>query len=420
MNVLPLFVATFVFGDAANEIPGTAHTTAPDPVTGQLLRLTADGMATIRVDGQETPPRPLLEWRHAGQPRPDRPRQPLLIFANGDAVPATVIGGDRRAVRVRPQLPGVPADADWAVPLSSLAAVWLVPPPANTPPDPDRYPWREDARRQDAVLLRNGDVALGTVETVGGTGSVRLVTTRGQPPRVIPLAQVASIAFDPTLIRSRRPKGVAARVVGVGGSRLTLTESTCDGQVFTGKTLFGETVTLPLAEIAAVDVTSDTVINLADLKPKTAMAEGFLGVSWPWQKNRSAKGNLLKLADPDGIDTFDTGLGTHPRTRLVYDLGGKYRRFDALVGLDPVTGRRGSAGVRILVDGEDRPIPGLIGMSSPDSPVAVRVDVTGAKELILIVDFGRGGGVQADVNWANARLVGDAADPERVVPANSP
>ena len=117
---------------------------------------------------------------------------------------------------------------------------------------------------------------------------------------------------------------------------------------------------------------------------------------------------------------FDAGLGTHPRTRLVYDLGGKYRRFDALVGLDPVTGRRGSADVRILVDGEIQPIPGLIGMSSLDSPVAVRVDVAGVQELTLVVDFGRGGGVQADVNWVNARLVGDAAGPERVGPANSP
>ena len=70
MNVLPLLVATLVFGDAVNEISGTAHTTAPDPIVGHLLRLTADGMATFRVDGQDTPPRPLLEWRQAGQPRP--------------------------------------------------------------------------------------------------------------------------------------------------------------------------------------------------------------------------------------------------------------------------------------------------------------------------------------------------------------
>ena len=117
----------------------------------------------------------------------------------------------------------------------SLAAVWLVPPPATTPPDPERYLWREDARRQDAVLLRNGDVALGTVETVGDAGSVRLVTARGQPPRVIPLAQIAGIAFDPTLIRSRRPKGVAARVVGVDGSRLTPTEPTSNGQASPAK-----------------------------------------------------------------------------------------------------------------------------------------------------------------------------------------
>ena len=37
--------------------------------------------------------------------------------------------------------------------------------------------------------------------------------------------------------------------------------------------------------------------------------------------------------------------------------------------------------------------------------VAVRVDVSGANELTLEVDFGPTGGVQADVNWADARLI---------------
>lgn len=406
MSIVPLIVVAILAGQPVDRPPvGIAHTTATDTVKGQLVRLTADGMATFRVDGEETPPRPLLEWRQAGRPRPGRPRVPLLVFANGDAVPASVTGGDRRAVRVRPQLPGVPAGVDWSVPLASLAAVWLVPPPANTPPDPDQYSWRENADRQDAVLLRTGDVALGTIETVGDAGVVRLVTSRGRPPRVIPLAQVAAVAFDPTLIRSRRPKGDAVRAVAVDGVRITLTEAAADGAILTGNTLFGETVKLLLADIVALDVTSDNVAYLSDLKPKAATTEGYLGVAWPWRKDRSAKGNPIRLAGPDGVDTFDVGLGTHPRTRLVYELGKKYRRFDAVVGLDAITGRRGTADVLILVDGEDRTPPGLADLAAADVSVPVRIDVTGADELTLVVDFGRGGGVRADVNWANARLV---------------
>ena len=100
--------------------------------------------------------------------------------------------------------------------------------------------------------------------------------------------------------------------------------------------------------------------------------------------------------------TFDKGLGTHPRTTLVYDLGGKYRRFEALVGLDPVTGRRGAVEVRVLVDGRDVLSTAL---TAGTEPKAVAVDVAKAKELTLVVDYGPGGDVQDDVNWADARLI---------------
>ena len=38
-------------------------------------------------------------------------------------------------------------------------------------------------------------------------------------------------------------------------------------------------------------------------------------------------------------------------------------------------------------------------------PLPVRVDVTGAKELTLAVEFGQGGDVEDHVNWADARLI---------------
>ena len=34
--------------------------------------------------------------------------------------------------------------------------------------------------------------------------------------------------------------------------------------------------------------------------------------------------------------------------------------------------------------------------------IEVRVDVRGAKELVLVTDFGPAGGVGGDVNWADA------------------
>ena len=73
--------------------------------------------------------------------------------------------------------------------------------------------------------------------------------------------------------------------------------------------------------------------------------------------------------------------------------------------MDPVTGRRGSALIRIRADGKDRSLPDGGILTASRLPVPVRVNLTGVKELTLVVDFGPAGDVGADVNWADAKLV---------------
>ena len=57
-------------------------------------------------------------------------------------------------------------------------------------------------------------------------------------------------------------------------------------------------------------------------------------------------------------------------------------------------------GRKIYVDGEVRE-----SKTVSQNAVHVRVDLAKAKRLTLEVDFGPGGDVYADVNWANPRLV---------------
>ena len=82
----------------------------------------------------------------------------------------------------------------------------------------------------------------------------------------------------------------------------------------------------------------------------------------------------------------------------------QYARFEALVGLDAATGKRGRADVRIRIDGKEVDFPALRALTAGPA-VPVRLDVRGAKELVLVIDFGPTGGVQADVNWGDARLI---------------
>jgi hypothetical protein len=84
-------------------------------------------------------------------------------------------------------------------------------------------------------------------------------------------------------------------------------------------------------------------------------------------------------------------------------LDGNYRRFETTVGLDDRTGHGGSVRIRVLVDGMEK--AGGDELTSANSPRQLRIDVTKAKELTLVVEFGSGGDVRDQVDWADVRLV---------------
>jgi hypothetical protein len=162
-------------------------------------------------------------------------------------------------------------------------------------------------------------------------------------------------------------------------------------------------VRVPLEEVIALYVQQGKAVYLSDQKPKQYEHKPYLpgAMHWPYAANRSVAGRDLRA----GGSTHDCGVGMHSACQLTYDLGGGYQRFEALVGLDERTGAKGSVRVRVLVDGKPQDLGEGRELTARDGVLPVRVNVAGAKELTLVVEFGRGGDVQDHVNWLDARLV---------------
>jgi hypothetical protein len=377
------------------------HTAEGKPLTGRLEKLAGGWAVSVKgMDGKlvEVPAGDLIGLWRSDRPLPPWPAGPGLILVGGDRLAGTLTGGDGRAIRFVPDYSRRENPVDWSVPISTLTAVWVANPPPQTPASPADYPWAAGGDRRDVVLLRNGDVVRGTLEAFT-TDPAGLRLKSGTERTTLSLSRVAAISLDPALARDRRPKGPFARIVLADGSRFTLANATADGQTITGTTSYGIAVEFALADLIALDILQGRADYLCDLKPRTAAVEPFNAITWPWTANRSVKGNPLRI----GEHTFDRGLGMHPKTTLTYDLGGRYRRFESRVGLDPATGRRGSADVHVLVDGQKR--FAVAGLTLGGSPQAVAIDVGGARELTLVVDYGPLGDVQDDVNWGDARLI---------------
>lgn len=369
--------------------------TAAGPKAGELQSIAADG--TVKLSGGGTAA--AGSWyglRRAPGALPDWPREPHAELVNGDRVRGTVAAADGDAVRLRLNLPG--PEQTVRLPLSALRAVWLTRRPADDPA------WLTGPRKRDVLQARNGDLSLGALTAIDPAGNAVRYQADGKDHR-LDLSRVSAVGFNTDLARARRPKGPYYRLTLADGTRLSATGVTFDGRTWTATTLFKESVRIPTDQVVSVDVEQGRAVVLSDLKPTKYQYQPFDGEEYSSAADRSVTGDALRLKTAAGESTFDRGLGLHAECTVTYPLAGKYRRFEALVGLDARTGVRGEAVLAVLVDGKERELPGGGRLSLAGGPLPVDLDVSAAKELTVVVRRGNGGVVQDHVNLAEARLI---------------
>jgi NPCBM/NEW2 domain len=365
---------------------------------GTLTRFDSDG--SIQLGGAKSAPvRELLSLRRESVPLPPRCSRPQALLANGDRLAGEVLEVKGERLRFRPAA----AQQELTIPLSALAGLWWAAPEDTT--DPARFlrSWCSERRRQDTVLLRNGDSLEGFLTALGdheGRGKTLRVQVDKKTVEV-DLGQVSALALAVSG-NPKKPRTSRARVILADGSRLAPCGLSTDRGMLIAATLFGASLRLPLEEVVAIYPTHSGVTALADLEPSDYQYTPYFGEgTLLYRRNASAAGNDILLA----ASTYDTGLGMRSQSRLTYRLNGDYRWFRALVGMDDRTGREGTARISVLVDGKRADLGGDPELTAQNGPRSVRVDVRGARSLVLLVDYGRRGNVQGQVDWADAVLI---------------
>jgi len=345
----------------------------------------------IEVKGGE-----VVALRRKNAPIPGAPEREHVILQNGDQIPGPLLQIVGERVRLQAQ---IGAGQELSLPLSSLSVVWITAPEGAEDSAALRRRLLTERRRRDVLLLRNGDRIQGTLTSLGPD----VVRFEGDNRKEVHVerAKVAALALNTELARPLRPAGVYARLVLANGCRLSLASAHTDDQTLVGKTLFKDSVKIPIQDVCTLDLRQGRAVYLSDLKPRHYEHTPYLDLQWPFTRDTNVAGGELHL----GGSTYDKGLGMHSESRLTYDLAGDYRWFEAVVGLDDRTGRRGSARIEVLVDGKPQTPTEIQELTGSDPPRTIRVPVTGAKELTLVVKFGARGDVQNRVDWGDARLI---------------
>ena len=140
------------------------------------------------------------------------------------------------------------------------------------------------------------------------------------------------------------------------------------------------------------------------------------------EKDQSVRQTPLNI----GGRNYKKGLGTHSVSEIEFYLGGQFKEFVSDIGIDACTGGKGKVRFKVCVDGmverdhtakPEAAAPGDggwvdsifgsfdVAMDGNAPAQTIRVNVSGAKTLRLVVDDGIGGLADDCADWGDARLV---------------
>ena len=206
------------------------------------------------------------------------------------------------------------------------------------------------------------------------------------------------------------------RIVEVSGSRYAARAVQLDGGVLRLTTVTDRTFELPIQRVSKIDYSFGKLVYLSDMTPVTVEWTPFIsaigaddGINHLMARlyrPRSDQGfgeRPLQLRTSRGTPsrTYAKGLAVHSRTELVYRMSGRYQRFLSTVGMDARTGGQGhvqltiSADDKILLDTE---------LDGSDAPLEIDLDISGARRLQILVDFGDNLDIGDHLNLCDARV----------------
>jgi hypothetical protein len=378
--------AVFLLLALAQPAPRFLVHTTDGPLAARPLAPWGDDVVSVRREGVVIPPPPIA---------------PMVRLTTGEQIlfdPQMPITLDEENLNFMPASFKTQGGTALQVPLASVVLISFKSPANVEHPLPLLMKLAREKRTHDRVLLVNGDQVVGTLAALDKEGRCQIVVEGTK--EAIPRARLGILAFNTELQSKPRVRSTYARLVLTSGDRIQLSAPRLesDGVTIAGQTLFGPKVSLDTSRLAFLSVAQGPADYLSELVPAKYEAIPFLGIEWPLFRDEDGRGAPLRI----GGDVFDRGLAIHSPASATYALDGKYRWFEATVG---VGGARGRVRVQVLIDGKPSKDVPEGERTARDSPLSLRLDVRGARTLTLRADVGTLGDVQGMSLWGDARLV---------------
>jgi hypothetical protein len=270
----------------------------------------------------------------------------------------------------------------------------------------------------DAVYIKAGGKATGTLDAIA---SPKLkLDAEGIGKQEFALNQVEAVVCGNAGAGPQAAtdvKGTLVRIRCADGSSVSGTVKKFDGGRLELENVLG-TLTIASKDMLELFVLNGAFVYLSDLKPEKVeerFPDGFFREKdyYSWKPDKEVcDGGRLRL----GGRSYDKGLGVHTYCALTYRIGGAYKEFRAVIGLDDVvkywgTPGNGNVTFRVLVGDEKkgmkpaRELPEGRHKKLGDPPEELTVNVEGVDLITLVADYGNYMHVLGRADWADAHLV---------------
>jgi len=151
-------------------------------------------------------------------------------------------------------------------------------------------------------------------------------------------------------------------------------------KTFTVETVTGAKIVYPsMASISKFDFSAGSLMFLSNAEPTKVDLSSTEGIPEPYRRDRNLDNGDLKM----GSVKYSKGLALHSRTQLTYDLGGKYKTFQAIVGVDDCV--EGESKSTLIIEADFKPIFTEV-IKKGDKPRALNLNVLNVKQLRITVE----------------------------------
>jgi sRNA-binding regulator protein Hfq len=306
-----------------------------------------------------------------------------VCLLNGSRLSGQIVAGGAEKLTLRHALLG-----DVPIPLDQLKDMRR----SDSASDPgSRDDIKGSDKDDDSLLLLNGDALRGSVEEIT-PGAVLVMS--GEQERRVPLESIRQLR----LTNPSKAQVVNVRIMLANGSIVASAKARWDDRKLKID-WFESQLEIASEHVVWMETVGGRRVWLSELPVHTSVDIPYFDKAWPMRVDLNAVGGPLSI---DG-KRYQRGIGLHSAGRWTWQLAGDYERFRGILGMDNSAGTLVDADFTISLDG--RQLVEYKGLRHGGVAKKLDLDVSGGRELVIEVGFGKNGPVQDRVNLVNAALI---------------